>query len=158
MQSKWQVPLHIPMAMMYHESKFRRSAKPPRRYILGVIPWKRRSTAYGYSQAINGTWGEYIKESRNYGARRTNFNDSMDFIGWYIGKSARIADIAKTDAYHQYLAYHEGWTGYRKGTYKAKPWLQRVASEVVTTSERYKAQYSECVGSLDRQFRTNLFG
>lgn len=151
MQEKWQVPLHIPMAVMYHESKFRRSAKPPRRYILGIIPWKRRSSAYGYSQAVDSTWDIYIKESSNVGAKRTNFSDSMDFIGWYIGKSERIASVSKTDPYNTYLAYHEGWTGFKKGSYKRKAWLQQIASEVVKTSDRYKMQYSQCVESLARR-------
>ncbi len=146
MQQKWQIPLHVPMAMMYHESKFRRSAKPPRRYILGIIPGKRRSSAYGYSQALDGTWDAYIKSSGNHGANRTNFNDSMDFIGWYMTKSSSLANIPKADPYHQYLAYHEGWTGYRKGSYKEKQWLQRVASEVAKTSEQYQKQYAQCFG------------
>ena len=92
------------MAIMFHESKFRRKAKPPRRYILGVIPGKRRSTAYGYSQALDSTWQAYIDQSRNYGARRTNFYDSIDFVGWYMNKSTNLAKISKTDPYNQYLS------------------------------------------------------
>ena len=136
------------MAVMYHESKFRRNAKAPRRQLLGFIPWKRRSSAFGYSQAVNSTWDAYLKETKNYGARRNNFHDSIDFIGWYIDKSAKLADIPKTDPYNQYLAYHEGWTGFRKGSYRQKQWLQRVAGEVATTSERYRTQYNACVGQL----------
>ena len=147
-QNQWRVPLHIPMAVMYHESKFRRNAKAPRRQLLGFIPWKRRSSAFGYSQAVNSTWDAYLKETKNYGARRNNFHDSIDFIGWYIDKSAKLADIPKTDPYNQYLAYHEGWTGFRKGSYRQKQWLQRVAGEVATTSERYRTQYNACVGQL----------
>lgn len=153
MQSKWQVPLHVPMAVMYHESKFRRKAKPPRRYLFGVIPGKRRSSAYGYSQALDSTWDAYVTQSRNYGARRTSFDDSMDFIGWYINKSANLAKIPKADPYNQYLAYHEGWTGYRKGSHEKKKWLLRVASEVVTTADRYKAQLQGCKASLERRLR-----
>jgi len=140
------------MAIMFHESKFRRKAKPPRRYILGFIPGKRRSTAYGYSQALDSTWQAYIDQSHNYGAKRTNFNDSIDFVGWYINKSTNLASIPKTDPYNQYLAYHEGWTGYRNGSYKEKQWLQRVASEVVVTADRYKQQLRGCEGSLNKRF------
>jgi len=120
MQDKWDIPLHVPMAVMYHESKFRRTARPPRRYILGVIPGKRRSSAYGYSQALDSTWDLYITQSKNYGASRTNFDDAMDFVGWYMTKSHTLAKIPKTDPYHNYLAYHEGWTGYRNESYKQK--------------------------------------
>jgi len=139
MQTKWQVPLHVAMAVMYHESKFR---------LLGVIPWKRRSSAYGFSQAINGTWDAYVTQTRNYGAHRTNFNDAMDFVGWYMMKSSNLAAIDTSDAYNQYLAYHEGWTGYRNQSYKDKQWLQRVATEVVGTSNRYQQQYSHCATTL----------
>jgi len=138
------------MAIMFHESKFRRKARPPRRKVLGVIPGKRRSTAYGYTQALDSTWQAYIDESHNYGARRTNFSDSMDFVGWYINKSTNLANIPGTDPYNQYLAYHEGWTGYRNGSYKNKAWLQRVASEVVITADRYKEQLRGCEASLNK--------
>jgi len=144
MQDKWQVPLNVAMSVMYHESKFRRKAKPPRRYILGFIPWKRRSSAYGYAQAIDSTWDTYRQQSQNYSARRTNFYDSMDFVGWYIVKSENLARIDKADAYNQYLAYHEGWTGYNKKSYNQKQWLKRVASEVASTANRYEDQYRQC--------------
>lgn len=148
MQAKWGIPLYVPMAIIYHESKFRRKAKPPRRYILGVIPGERRSSAYGYSQALNSTWDAYVTETNNYGARRTNFDDSMDFVGWYMTKSTRLAKIPLNDAYHQYLAYHEGWTGFRNGSYRNKQWLMRVASEVFTTANNYRQQLRGCEASL----------
>jgi len=66
LESEWQIPLQVPMAIMFHESKFRRKARPPRRKVLGVIPGKRRSTAYGYTQALDSTWQAYIDESHNY--------------------------------------------------------------------------------------------
>jgi len=139
MQQTRGVPLHVAMAVMYHESKFRRKAKPPRRYLLGFIPWKRRSSAYGYAQAIDGTWASYINDSRNYGARRTNFYDAMDFVGWYIGKSEDIANIPKTDPYNQYLAYHEGWTGFKKGSYKSKAKLKGVLIRLCFLGMRLEA-------------------
>lgn len=153
MQEKWDIPLHVPMAVMYHESKFRRKAKPPRRYILGVIPGKRRSSAYGYSQALDSTWEAYVTQTKNHGARRTSFDDSMDFVGWYMTKSANLAQIPKSDPFNQYLAYHEGWTGFRKQSYNKKPWLLRVASEVVTTAENYQQQLGGCSASLERRLR-----
>ena len=96
-------------------------------------------------------WQAYIDQSRNYGARRTNFYDSIDFVGWYMNKSTNLAKISKTDPYNQYLAYHEGWTGYRRGSYKKKQWLQRVASDVVVTADRYKEQLRGCEASLNRR-------
>ncbi len=153
MQEKWNIPLHVPMAVMYHESKFRRKAKPPRRYVLGVIPGKRRSSAYGYSQALDSTWAAYVNQTKSYGASRTHFDDAIDFVGWYMTKSHALAKIAHDDPYNQYLAYHEGWTGYRNESYKRKPWLMRVASEVVATADNYKQQLRGCEASLQRRLR-----
>ncbi len=158
MQAKWDIPLHIPMAMMYHESKFRKKAKPPRRYLMGVIPWKRRSSAYGYAQAVDGTWDNYRQETRNRGARRTNFDDALDFMGWYIDKSTRVNGIGKQDAYRQYLAYHEGWTGYKQRSYEKKQWLKQVATRVDQLSHRYQAQYASCKGNLNKGFFRRLIG
>lgn len=158
MQAKWDIPLHVPMAMMYHESKFRKKAKPPRRYLLGVIPWKRRSSAYGYAQAVDGTWDNYQSDTRNRGASRTNFNDALDFMGWYIDKSSRVNGISKQDAYRQYLAYHEGWTGYKQRSYDKKQWLIQVASRVDQLSDRYEAQYAGCKGNLNKGFFRRLLG
>ena len=152
MQEKWNLPLHVPMAIMYQESKFKRKAKPPRRYLLGFIPWKRRSTAYGYAQALNGTWNNYITETNSPGARRTSFKDAYDFMGWYLTKSSKIANIEKDDTYRQYLAYHEGWTGYKRRSYDEKEWLKRVAREVDTLSVRYQQQYQGCADDLNRGF------
>ena len=158
MQAKWNIPLHVPMAMMYHESKFRKKAKPPRRYLIGVIPWKRRSSAYGYAQAIDGTWASYKRDTLNKGASRTNFDDAIDFMGWYIDKSHRINGISKQDAYRQYLAYHEGWTGYKQRSYQQKQWLIQVASRVDELSDRYEAQYAGCKSNLNKGFFRRLLG
>lgn len=158
MQARWDIPLHVPMAMMYHESKFRQKAKPPRRYLLGVIPWKRRSSAYGYAQAVNGTWNNYQSDTRNRGASRTNFDDAIDFMGWYIDKSSRLNGISKRDAYRQYLAYHEGWTGYKQRSYEKKEWLMQVAGSVDQLSKRYEAQYAGCKANLNKGFFRRLLG
>ena len=53
---KWGVPIHVSMAIMYQESRFVADAQPPRPWLLGIIPWFRDSSAYGYAQAQDGTW------------------------------------------------------------------------------------------------------
>lgn len=112
---KYGVPVPILMATMYVESGFRSNARPPRRYILGFIPWKRASTAYGYSQALDGTWDAYRKETGHFMARRTKFADAADFIGWYHRKSHRRNGISLGDPYRLYLAYQAGQEGYARG-------------------------------------------
>ena len=55
-ERKWGVPVNVQMAVIYQESKFDGDARTPHTYALGVIPMGRQSSAYGYSQAIDGTW------------------------------------------------------------------------------------------------------
>ena len=109
-RDKWGVPIHVPMAMMYQESSFRHDALPPRDYVFfGLVPWGRVSSAYGYSQAKTPTWADYMRETDNSGANRDDFEDAIDFMGWFIYKSQKVNGISKWDAYAQYLNYHEGW-------------------------------------------------
>lgn len=143
-ERRWGVPTHVQMATIYQESKFIGNARTPYRYVLGVIPMGRVSSAYGYSQALDGTWAEYQRATRSYGARRDNIFDAADFMGWYMNNSRDRNGIALNNAKHQYLAYHEGQTGYRRGTYKRKPWLQRVSSEVGQRASMYQSQLRSC--------------
>jgi hypothetical protein len=148
-QKKWGVPPQVPMAIMYQESSFRAKALPPRYYFLGFIPWGRVSSAYGYAQAKDGTWADYQREAGSWFSDRDNFDDAMDFMGWYVDKTQKLDGISKWDAYGQYLAYHEGWTGYRQRSYAGKSWLMNVARPVQVRAEQFGAQYRSCQGSLD---------
>ena len=76
-ERQYGVPVPILMATIYTESGFRPNARPPRTKLLGFIPWKRQSTAYGFSQALNGTWSEYKSSTGNVMARRTKFSDAI---------------------------------------------------------------------------------
>ncbi|NYT78119.1 transglycosylase SLT domain-containing protein [Alcaligenaceae bacterium] len=147
-QKKWNVPPQVAMAMMYQESSFRHDAQPPRRYLLGFIPWGRVSTAYGYAQAKDETWADYKREAGGMFASRDNFGDALDFMGWYMDKTQRVNGTSKWDAYAQYLNYHEGWGGYRNGSHKSKAWLLRTATTVQSRAERFGAQYRSCEKSL----------
>jgi len=148
-QRKWGAPVAVPIAMMYQESSFREDALPPRDYLLGFIPWGRVSSAYGYAQAKDETWADYERENSRWLASRTDFSDSLDFMGWYMDKTQRLNGVSKWDAYGQYLNYHEGWTGYRNRSYAGKAWLMRVARQVQARAERFNAQYRNCRDELD---------
>lgn len=143
-EKKWGVPPQIALAMVYQESGFRHDARPPRRYLLGFIPWRRPSSAYGYAQAKNETWADYKREAGGMLASRSNFRDALDFMGWYIDKAQRLNGTSKWDAYGQYLNYHEGWAGYRNRSYESKPWLKNVAAKVQQRAERFGSQYQSC--------------
>lgn len=143
-QRRWGAPIPVQMAIIWQESSFRSDARPPKRYILGLIPYGRISSAYGYAQALDGTWKWYRDETGNSGADRDDFEDSADFVGWYMAKSRNRNGIRMRDAYNQYLAYHEGHAGHRRGSHNKKGWLKRVANKVAGQAERYRNQFARC--------------
>lgn len=145
----WGVPIQVQLAIIYQESRFRHDAKPPRGRLLWVIPWGRVSSAYGYAQIQDGTWRWYQRATGHHGADRDDFGDVTDFIGWYVSMVHRTLGVSKWDAYHQYLAYHEGLGGYRRRTYREKPWLMRVARKVAANARRYRAQIARCRDELE---------
>ena len=143
-ESKWDVPVAVQMAVIHQESKFDGDARTPHRYALGVIPMGRQSSAFGYSQALDGTWAEYQKDEGRWRANRTNINDATDFMGWYMTQTERRNGISKSDARNQYLAYHEGHAGYARGSYTRKSWLVRVAANVQDRAYMYDRQLRAC--------------
>ena len=150
-QKKWGVPIPVTMAVMHQESRFSAKAKPPRTKLLWIIPWKRPSSAYGYSQSLKGTWENYKNHSGNGWADRDAFGDAADFIGWYAYQAKRKAGIPRNDAYKLYLAYHEGVGGYQRRTYLKKKWLIAVARKVKARANRYSSQLKSCESKLKRK-------
>jgi hypothetical protein len=143
-ERRWGVPIAVQMATIYQESKFIGNARTPHQFVLGVIPMGRQSSAYGYSQALDATWDEYRNATRNRGARRDDIDDATDFMGWYMDQTQRRLGISKTDATNQYLAYHEGHSGFARGSYNQKSWLVRIAAEVGTRAVVYSSQLATC--------------
>jgi hypothetical protein len=143
-ERRWGIPVHVQMATIYQESKFVGNARTPHTFALGVIPMGRQSSAYGYSQALNGTWEEYQKSAGNRRAKRDDIGDATDFMGWYMDGSSQKLGISKADAEAQYLAYHEGRTGYANQSHLGKPWLVDVAAAVGARAEMYRVQLDEC--------------
>ncbi|PHZ85573.1 transglycosylase SLT domain-containing protein [Paremcibacter congregatus] len=151
-QKRYGTPIHVQLAIMRQESSFKHNARTERTHILWVIPWGRKSTAYGYAQVKDGTWDWYKQKTGNRGADRDDFNDAADFIGWYTTVSQKTLGISKWDAENQYLAYHEGHGGFKRKTYRKKAWLMKVAKKVKRNSLQYAAQLKKCENDLDRGF------
>ena len=140
----WNVSEGLILSFIRQESSFISDAKPPRTKILWVIPGPRASSAYGFPQAKDGTWSDYRKDTNSYLAERDNFRDAADFVGWYVDRAHRIANIPKVDTYRHYLAYHDGVGGFQRGTFKTKRWLISVAKRVDRVASRYNSQLSGC--------------
>lgn len=142
--ARWGAPVPVQMAIIWRESSFRAAVRPPKKYMLGVIPNGHVSSAYGYAQAIDGTWDWYRDDTGNSSADRTEFDDAADFVGWYMAKSLSSNGIPMADAYNQYLAYHEGHAGHRRGSYRKKGWLMGAAEQVSRQADRYARQLTRC--------------
>ena len=141
---RWNIPVHILMAIMKQESHFVAHAQPKRSWFL-FIPLPRSSSAYGYAQAQDRAWNDYKKQAaKSWFPSRSDFGDAIDFIGWYLHKTHKINKVSVLKADLLYLNYHEGWGGYRRGTWKKKQWLMNVAKKVEQNALNYKQQLKQC--------------
>ena len=147
-EQKWGTPIYLQLAIIKMESDFDWLAKPARQKIFKVIPYKRPSSSFGYSQAVKGTWDQYKKETNNKLATRARFRDSVDFIGWYTDKTEKLLKISKKDVYRQYLAYHEGWGNYKN--YKNNQKVIILAKKVSEQANSYRKQLMKCQKRLNK--------
>lgn len=147
-KDEWGSPIPVMMAIIYQESRFQADAQPPRRMLLGFVPWLRPSSAYGYSQAKTTTWAEYKDDAGRFGADRDDFADAIDFVGWYNYQSQKRSGLSLQNTYGLYLAYHEGHGGYNRATYLQKPWLLDVARKVESRANTYQLQLAGCEEKL----------
>tara|TARA_B100001057_G_scaffold430982_1_gene458098 strand:+ start:2443 stop:3045 length:603 start_codon:yes stop_codon:yes gene_type:complete len=148
-EQTWGTPIHVQLAIIKMESDFDWLAKPPRKKLFKIIPFKRPSSSFGYSQAVKGTWEQYKNETGRKLASRANFKDSVDFIGWYTNKSKSILKIPLDDSFKQYIAYHEGWGNFKN--YKKNKKVINLATKVKKQSLIYKKQLSSCKSSLNKK-------
>ena len=138
------VPVPVLMATIYTESGFRARARPKRKYLLGFIPWGRISTAYGYAQALDGTWAGYKRETGRWTASRTDFGDAIRFVAWYHAKSARVNGVRLSDTYSLYLNYYYGHKGYASGKWRGNPAIQNAARRSTNMANNYARQLQGC--------------
>lgn len=148
--NRWGVPISVQMAIMQRESDFQAGARPPQKQLFGFIPWGNITSAYGYAQALDGTWAQYQRETKKYKTQRDKFGDASDFVGWYCSKAHKQLGIPLNNAYDLYLAYHEGLAGYAKQSYINKPWLLQVAQTVQGRANEYRDQIAQCKYSLPK--------
>lgn len=152
-EKRWGTPIPVQMAFVQQESSFRARARPERNRFLGIFPGRRPSSARGYAQAQDPAWQDYQQATGNRRSRRSNMGDALDFIGWYNDVSHRRLGLAKNDAYHLYLAYHDGHTGYQRGGWRNNGQLRQIASRVDQRAQNYERQLARC----ESQFRCRRF-
>lgn len=153
-QKEWGMPIPIGMAFIHKESSYRSDARPDRQKLLWVIPWKRPSSAYGYAQATNEAWSDYMKATGGgWLTERDDMADALDFIGWYNNRSAKRLGLKKNDAYSLYLAYYVGPTGYAKGVWRNNGKVKGYARRVADRAYRYQKQLNRC----EKDFQKSWF-
>lgn len=137
---KWGIPVELMMAIIRYESSFRASARPL------DSKGKRLSSAYGYAQAIDGTWNIYKRVNSNPTAQRTDFADAIDFVGWYSSKSLQNRDgISPYDVNTLYVLYHDGWGALPEdGSRKIKSKVLEVAAKIYSKTLLYHRQLKRC--------------
>ena len=143
---KYGAPIHLQLAFIKKESDFNWLAKPPRTKLFKVIPFKRPSSSFGYSQAVKGTWEQYKRETNNPLATRARFRDSVFFVSWYINKTSKILKISKKDAYRQYLAYYKGWGDYKNYSKDKKAIIYAKSTKEIAST--YRKQLVRCKDKL----------
>ena len=143
-ERRWRIATPVMMAVMYKESSYNAKAKPPRTKLLGVVPWKRESSAYGFAQATKPAWKDYVDDTGNRFADRDDFADAVDFVGWYLNSAHRRAGIRTNDARGLYISYYAGIGGYQRGSWKNNAWLKDAAGRVSARSSRYASQLGKC--------------
>lgn len=141
---RWELPMHIGLAFIHRESSFVAKAKPPRKKVLGIVPWRRSSSAYGYAQATDEAWKDYKKDTGRRFVQRDDFADALDFIGWYNDRSHKRLKLRKNDAYRLYLAYYNGHTGYSKGEWHKSKTIKGYAKKAASQASVYKKQLRKC--------------
>ncbi|MBM88185.1 MAG: hypothetical protein CMQ41_07375 [Gammaproteobacteria bacterium] len=149
-ERSWGIPISVNMAFIFQESSFRARARPERTRFFWIFPGPRLSSAFGYAQALDSTWSEYRELSGNHSASRSDFDDAIDFVGWYNANSGRLSKIMASDARNLYFAYHEGNRGYQRGTYLDKTWLIEAANRVQKNSEKFDRQLHTCRKKLEK--------
>lgn len=136
-EDTYKLPPAFAMGVMYQESRFKSNAKA-----VG-------SSAYGYAQAINSTW-KHFQEDVKANARRDNFDDSVQFMGWYMAQLAKSAKLKMSESENLYMAYMLGATGfkrYKAGTFKNKAKIiedKKLAKKVKNFTSLYKSQLKKC--------------
>lgn len=146
-EKKYQIPSSIILAIIYTESKFKADARPAHKKLFGFLPlFSHLSTAYGYSQALEGTWAEYQRATNNPYAMRSNFSDAVDFIGWFLrNKSVNQNHIAPNDPFHLYLSYYYGSTQYPYVLQHIDATAHQAAAQTAHMALLYYKQLRSCI-------------
>ena len=149
---KWGVPISTILAVINKESGFRRFAKPPRHKIFKIVPYRRQSSSFGFSQAITSSWDLYKKENNKPLALRISYRSASDFVAWYLWKANKINNVSLKNTRALYLNYYLGFSAYKNKTYRTDKKSIILAKNVEKQAKIYKNQLQECKSILNKSY------
>jgi len=136
---KWNLPVELMMAIIRHESSFIATARPRDKN------GKLLSSAYGYAQAIDGTWNQYLRETKRRNDKRNDFAAAIYFVGWYSNKAMDThPELSYYDVIGLYVLYHDGWSSLQQSKAPPSPKLLEIATRVYKTTLNYHNQLKKC--------------
>ena len=143
-EDTWDVPIHILMAFVHHESRLsERCAAAPQVRSLGH-PMGPRLVRQGVRPGAGPGLGGLHERARFLLAQPLGHGRRPR-----LHRLVQPRDVARAgdrqDRRAQPLSrLSRGPHGYRRGSYKAKPALQRIARRVAETASSYEAQLERC--------------
>ena len=149
---KWGVPISTILAVINKESGFRRFAKPPRYKIFKIVPYRRPSSSFGFSQAITSSWDLYKKENNKPLALRISYRSASDFVAWYLWKANKINNVSLKNTRDLYLNYYLGFSAYKNKAYRTDKKALIFAKGVEKQAKIYKNQLQECKSILNKSY------
>ena len=139
------VEISTVMAIIAKESAFEQHARPVKSWLIPQwIVWKYASSSYGYSQATNATWENFLKANPYTSYTREDYPSSVAFISWYLHHYTQ--SVPNDDIYTKYLMYHDGP---RMKLTNVKATTKAYALQVQHQSRLYAHQLTTCVKTLD---------
>lgn len=126
-EEKWGVSAGNILAFIDQESRFRANASS--------------GPNYGYAQATQQTWNGFLKDTKIGNKSRSDFDASVNFVGWHFKQMNKQFGIGMNNVSEQYLAYQLGSGGYKKG---APPASRRIAASVASRARIFEDQLDNC--------------
>ncbi|ASG68310.1 lipoprotein [Francisella halioticida] len=134
---KYNISPAFTLAVIHQESKFHANAK------------NRHSSAFGYAQALDGTWKIFQKTVKP-NAKRNDFNDSVEFVDWYMSQLTHNLHLKTSNSFNLYLAYLLGEGGYKNyinNSYQNSNSIQKkeaIAAKVRLKTQVYNLELKDC--------------
>ncbi|EBW2353364.1 hypothetical protein C9W97_25855, partial [Salmonella enterica subsp. enterica serovar Enteritidis] len=72
----------------------------------------------------------------------SNFDDAVDFIGWFHARTVSTYQVSPGDAYSLSLAYHAGWDAFGKRRFSSG--IESYARSTAKMAAGYDAQLKGC--------------